>query len=103
MSTQPTTDTEMRLLKAVNFNTNYALMDAAKEIDALAMQLRVLQSPVTWSQQDYEDGDTWRCSGCGTKSVWEYTPEESGLKFCSFCGHPVEFEKYEDPKEDEEE
>jgi len=35
----PTTETEDRLLKAANYNANYALMDAAKEIDRLNAQI----------------------------------------------------------------
>lgn len=65
-------------------------------------ELNKLFESVTWKQIDNEYSDTWMCTGCGTESVWEEcSPEEGGLKFCSFCGRPVKFERYINPSEGE--
>lgn len=74
----------------------------AREVLRLADEVAALRATVTWRQLDYEDGDTWECLGCGTQSIWEDAPEECDVKYCSYCGHPVRFEPYEDPGEDDE-
>ena len=82
---------------------NAVLAAHVETIRHQAEELAALRATVTWRQLDYEDGDTWECSGCGGMSVWEDSPEENDLKFCTYCGHPVVFEPYEDPPDEDDE
>jgi len=73
-------------------------LDRAVKAEA---ERNALKSPVTWKQWGNEESDTWECLGCGETTVWEDSPEEN-VNFCSGCGHPVVFQKYIEPVEDEE-
>lgn len=72
----------------------------AQKIQALEGELERWHDrnrPAVWEQQDFDDCDTWRCSGCENLTVWEISPEECEVKFCQNCGRPVTFERYPSP------
>jgi DNA polymerase-3 subunit epsilon len=64
----------------------------------MLIELKDAKSPVTWKEKEYGDGwYVWECSGCRDEQVWEDSPEENNVKFCSHCGHPIAaFEPYKD-------
>jgi hypothetical protein len=63
---------------------------------------KAAQEVCTWTQPNDEDSNNWE-SSCGDMFFFdEGTPEENGIKFCPFCGHPITQKLYEpEPDEDE--
>jgi len=46
-------------------------------------------SPCNWSPEDWET-EIWETS-CGESFYFiEGGPEDNGMKYCPFCGHPIE-------------
>jgi hypothetical protein len=54
-----------------------------------------------WELAGYLEWEVWS-SACGHEWTFEEgTPYENGMKFCPFCGHPLE-QRIPEPEEDDE-
>ena len=74
-------------------------MDA--ELDGIiSVMLRDLHTPCRWT----EDADGNWDTACGACLCFETDPrEDTTLRFCQNCGHPLELVSYVEPVIDEEE
>ena len=54
----------------------------------------------TWTQDD--DSHLWMTACQGDFSLEEGTPSENQMRFCCYCGKPLEEHPYEDELDDEE-
>lgn len=61
-----------------------------------------LTTPVTWKQEEFGyECYVWECSGCKEATIWEDSPEENNVHFCSNCGHPIAaFEPFKEESEE---
>lgn len=75
---------------------------ANAESTRMMIELNDAKSPVTWKQEEYGDGCyVWECSGCKEATIWEDSPEENNVHFCSNCGHPIAaFEPFKEESEE---
>ena len=82
----------------VNYNLNALVKKGFIERDkGGSRRLRLAKTTCTWG---YDDGDDyWETSCDGAFQLVDGTPADNGMKFCPYCGRPIE-EVSENDQED---
>ena len=62
-----------------------------KRVAELERELAEAREVCAWTEDEY--GNCEFKGSCGNYTIWEDPPYEIGVKFCSYCGHPIKYQK----------